>query len=51
MENTNSKGSEKLLQLEKYVRKSIEMTLQDVIPWSTLVILLNDKAPSLTECR
>ena len=41
MENTN-KESEKLLQLEKYVRKSIEMTLQDVVPWSTLVILVND---------
>ena len=50
MENTNM-GSEKLLQLEKYVRKSIKMTLKDVVPWSTLVILLNDMAASLAECR
>ena len=42
---------EKLFQLEKYLRKSIKMALQNVIPWSTLTTLLNDMASSLVECQ
>ena len=41
----------KLFQLEKYLKKSIRMALQDVIPWSTLTTLLNDMASSLAECQ
>ena len=50
MENSH-KDPGKLFQLEKYLKKSIRMALQDVIPWSTLATLLNDMASSLTECR
>ena len=49
MENNQDSG--KLIQLEKYFKKSIKMALQDLIPWSTLAILLNDMAPNPTECR
>ena len=50
MENSH-KDPGKLFQLEKYLKKSIKMALQDVIPWSTLTTLLNDMASSLAECR
>ena len=43
--------SEKLLQLEKYFKKSIKLALQDMVPWSTLANLLNDMAQSPADCR
>ena len=47
----NEKDSEKLLQLEKYFKKSIKLALQDMVPWSTLANLLNDMAQSPADCQ
>ena len=50
MENSHNYPG-KLSQLEKYVKKSIKMAIQDVVSWSALAILLEDMASNLAECQ